>query len=193
MKKFSIVVAVAENGVIGNEGGIPWRIRKDMAFFRAVTTARSWPRPPEEPDAENNVVIMGRKTWESIPARFRPLPDRHNVVVSRNERYEAEGATTATSLAGAFETAGELAGDDGQVFVIGGQSLYQEAMGVFWESLDKLYLTQVHQRTRGDTFFPYVDLQSWKLVHIQALSQFDEEKGEAVSICTWRTLSPPEP
>jgi dihydrofolate reductase len=161
--KFSIIVAISDNGVIGNEGGIPWRIKKDMGFFKEITTRGS----------DNNVVIMGRKTWESIPKKFRPLPERHNIIVTRNPE-QAKGLAI-----------------DGEIFVIGGQSLYQESLGTYWEALGKLYITQVHKQVQGDTFFPYVNLHDkWEEVHMQVLVEEGDPGEDPIHVCTWRTFEP---
>jgi dihydrofolate reductase len=78
---FSVIVAATTSGGIGKDGNLPWRLSKDMQYFKAVTT--------RSPEGKRNAVIMGRKTWESIPAKFRPLPDRINVVITRNANFAA--------------------------------------------------------------------------------------------------------
>jgi dihydrofolate reductase len=130
--KVSLVAAVARNGVIGRDGTIPWRIPEDMERFRALTMGHP--------------VLMGRRTWESLPDRFRPLPGRRNVVVTRNPEWSGEGAVRAGSL----EEALELAEDAPRVFVIGGAELYASALPL----ADELVLTEVDANVEGDTFFP---------------------------------------
>lgn len=126
-----IAAMTAHNRVIGLRGGIPWRIPEDMARFKELTT--------------NNTVIMGRKTWESLPANFRPLPKRENIVITRTLGYEAAGALVVPSFEKAVETA---VGDE--VFVIGGATIYEQALPI----ADRLHLTLVHGEYQGDTFFP---------------------------------------
>jgi dihydrofolate reductase len=130
--KLSVIAAVARGGVIGRDNGIPWRIPEDMEHFRVLTTGHA--------------VVMGRRTWESLPERFRPLPGRHNVVVTRNPDWHAEGAERAASL----EEALGLLGDEEHVFVIGGAELYRTALPL----ADELLLTEVDLDVAGDTFFP---------------------------------------
>jgi dihydrofolate reductase len=97
---------------------------------------------------------MGRKTWESLPDSFRPLPGRHNIVVSRNPSYQATGATLVTSL----DEAKSKAGEANEVFIIGGAELYQQAMQI----ADRLYLTEIANNFEGDAFFPEVLPQVWE-------------------------------
>jgi dihydrofolate reductase len=130
-----LVAAVAHGGVIGRDGGIPWRLPEDVAHFKAVTTGHA--------------VVMGRKTWESIPARFRPLPGRRNVVVTRNEAWSAEGAERAGSVEEALAL---LEGED-RVFVIGGAEVYAAAL----PHADELLLTEIDLDVEGDTLFPPFD------------------------------------
>ena len=131
----ALVAAVAANGVIGRDGVIPWHLPDDLRRFREVTTGAP--------------VIMGRRTWDSLPDRFRPLPGRRNIVVTRNERWSADGAERAGSLADALR----LAGDAERVSVIGGAQLYAEAMPV----ADLLVLTELGIAVEGDTRFPEWD------------------------------------
>lgn len=130
--RVSIVAAVARGGVIGRGNAIPWRIPEDARRFRTLTMGHP--------------VVMGRRTWDSLPDRFRPLPGRRNVVVTRNRDWQAEGAERAGSLADALRT---LQGTP-QVFVIGGGELYAEALPLG----DELLLTEVDADVDGDTWFP---------------------------------------
>jgi dihydrofolate reductase len=133
--KISLVAAVARGGVIGQDGGIPWRIPEDMARFRAVTMG--YP------------VVMGRRTWESLPERFRPLPGRRNVVVTRNPSWHDDGAERAASLEDALQL---LAGEQ-SVSVIGGGEIFAAALPL----ADELALTEIDADVEGDTFFPSWD------------------------------------
>jgi dihydrofolate reductase len=130
--KISLVAAVARNGVIGRDGTVPWRLGEDMQRFRELTTGHP--------------VLMGRRTWESLPNRFRPLPGRRNVVVTRNPEWRGEGVERAGSL----EEALDLVEDAERVFVIGGAELYASALPL----ADELVLTEIDADVDGDTFFP---------------------------------------
>ena len=130
--RVSLVAAVARGGVIGREGTVPWRLPEDMTYFRAVTMGHP--------------VVMGRRTWDSLPDRFRPLPGRRNVVVTRNPSWDGEGAERAGSL----EEALHLVEGAERVAVIGGGELYEAALPV----ADELLLTEVDLEVDGDTFFP---------------------------------------
>jgi dihydrofolate reductase len=130
--RISLVAAVARGGVIGRNGALPWRLPEDARRFRALTMGHA--------------VVMGRRTWDSLPERFRPLPGRRNVVVTRNPDWSADGAERAGSLDDAL---GLLAGA-AQVFVIGGGELYAEALA----RSDELLLTEIDAGVEGDTWFP---------------------------------------
>ena len=140
-----IVVAVADNGVIGRDGGLPWRLSSDLRRFKAETMGRP--------------VLMGRRTWESIG---RPLPGRLNIVVSRDRSFRAEGAETATTLTDALTLARVrgrcLPGE--AIFVIGGGEIYRQAMPI----ADRLYVTHVLASPYGDTTFPEIDPADWREV-----------------------------
>lgn len=141
----SAIAAVAENGVIGKEGGLPWNLPDDMKFFQRTTL--------------NHHVISGRKSYESIAPRFRPLKDRVNIVVTSHKKYDAPGAIVVHSLMDAIEIARKA--DEKEAFLIGGGQLYAEA---FEKGLvDRLYLTTVHAKPDGDVFFPEIG-KGWKEV-----------------------------
>ena len=128
----TLVAAVARGGVIGRDGGIPWRLPEDMARFRELTMGHA--------------VVMGRRTWESLPDRFRPLPGRGNVVVTRNPDWSTQGADRA----GSVEEALDLLESESQVFVIGGGEVYAAALPF----ADELALTEIDADVEGDTLFP---------------------------------------
>ncbi len=125
----SIIVAMANNRVIGKDNKMPWHLPADLQHFKKVTLGKP--------------IIMGRKTYESIG---RPLPGRKNIVISRNADYELEGCETATSVKSAFE----LVKDEEEIFIIGGGYLYSELLN----QADKLYLTFIDLDVDGDTQFP---------------------------------------
>ena len=135
MKKIALIAAVARNGAIGRDNGLLWKDPLDQKHFRAVTMGCQ--------------VVMGRKTWDSLPERFRPLPGRRNVVVTRNAHFTAAGAETAPSLAAALARVGEAE----KVFVIGGGQLYAEALPL----VDELVLSEIDADLDGDTHFPVWD------------------------------------
>ena len=130
--RLALIAAVARNRVIGRGGELVWRESADQQHFRRVTLGCP--------------VIMGRKTWDSLPARFRPLPGRRNIVVTRNAGWHGEGAERAGSLAEALR----LAQDAAKVFVIGGAELYALAL----PQADELVLTEIEAELDGDVFFP---------------------------------------
>ncbi len=135
----TLIAAVARNGVIGKDNRLPWHLPADLKHFKELTTGHA--------------VIMGRKTWESLPAKFRPLPGRGNIVVTRNGAFRAEGAIVCTSLADAIAAA---SGDE--AFVIGGAELYKAALPL----ADRLQLTEIDAEYEGDTWFPAIDGDRWR-------------------------------
>lgn len=132
MTALVLIAGVARNGVIGKDGGLPWHLPEDLRHFKRHTLG--WP------------VIMGRRTWESLPAVFRPLPGRRNLVVTRQADWRAEGAEPAPSLEAALE---RLEGSE-RAFVIGGAQLYAEAL----PHADELLLTEIDADMEGDAVFP---------------------------------------
>ena len=131
-----LVAAVARGGVIGQSDTLPWHIPEDMAHFRELT--RGAP------------VVMGRRTWDSLPARFRPLPGRRNIVVTRQRGWQAPGAEAVHSLPEALERASEPSPAGGRVFVIGGAEIYAAAL----PAADELALTEIDHPFVGDAHFP---------------------------------------
>ncbi len=136
----SLIVAHDERGVIGRDGGLPWHLPSDLRRFREVTWGRT--------------VVMGRKTFESLPDAFRPLPGRRNVVLSSDPAFEPAGADVFASLAAALDAC------RGDCCVIGGAVTYRDAL----PHVQRLYLTLVEGTHEGDTFFPHVDYEAWHCV-----------------------------
>jgi dihydrofolate reductase len=138
----ALVVARARNGVIGRDGGLPWRLKSDMAAFKRTTMGRP--------------VLMGRKTWDSLR---KPLAGRANLVLSRDPSFRAQGGEAFADFAAMLERARELARADGveAIMVIGGESLYRLALPV----ADRLYLTEVEADVDGDARFPQIDDAAW--------------------------------
>lgn len=164
--KLAIYVAIAENGVIGREGGLPWRLSTDLKRFKADTMGKP--------------IVVGRKTWESFPRR--PLPGRLNIVVTRDKEFRAEGAEVVGSLANAITLARARArcmvGAD-EICVVGGGEIYREALPM----ADRLHVTHVLAEIDGDTHFPEIDPQVWQVV-----SSLDVPAGEKDSHATRYTV-----
>lgn len=146
--KISLIVAVAENGVIGTGGTMPWHITEDFAHFKAKTLGHS--------------VVMGRKTYESIG---RPLPHRRNIVISHNPDLQIDGCEMANSLEGALA----MCEGEEEVFVIGGGEIYRQAMPL----AHKLCITHVGLTVEGDTRFPTIEPTMWREV-----SRTEWERGK---------------
>ena len=154
----SIIAAVARNGVIGRKGGLPWNLPADLAHFKRTTLGKP--------------LIMGRRTHASIG---RALSGRRNLVVTRHPRWVAHGCETYASLDEALAACGEAA----EVMVIGGASLYAEAL----PRARRLYLTRVHASVEGDVFFPEIDLDEWvEIAHLEHPA--DARHAHAFSIVT---------
>ena len=152
----SLIAAVARNGVIGDRNALLWRLPEDQRHFRRHTLGHA--------------VIMGRKTWESLPAAYRPLPGRRNLVVTRNSQWQASGAETVPSL----EAALARTADADKAFVIGGGELYSQALA--WA--DELLLTEIDRDFDGDTAFPAWDRHAFTELqrerhHADAPNDFD--------------------
>jgi dihydrofolate reductase len=139
-----LVVAVARNGVMGKGGGLPWRIPEDLRHFKRVT--------------KGHAVIMGRKTWDEVG---KPLPERRNIVVTRNESLRLEGAEVVRTLADAIARARET---DPEPRVIGGAEIYRLALPL----ATRIYLTEIDRDVDGDTFFPTFDRALFREVERRA-------------------------
>jgi dihydrofolate reductase len=155
-----IIVAVADNNVIGNKNDIPWRIKEDFEHFKKLTLGHP--------------CIMGDRTFESLPEKSRPLPGRENIVLSFTKGYEAPGA----KVFGTWESAIEYLQKKGEnkVYICGGASIYRFAM----KYATMLEITRVHMSPEGDTKFPEVDWKEWKLAK--------EEKHKEYSFQTYRRI-----
>ncbi|HEY3814096.1 MAG TPA: dihydrofolate reductase [Caulobacteraceae bacterium] len=146
MIPLAIVVARAKNGVIGHAGGLPWRLKSDMALFKASTMGKP--------------ILMGRRTWDSLPKK--PLPGRMNLVLSRDLTFEAQGAIVCENFSEALGIAREQAEEDGaeEVCVIGGEALFDLAL----PKTKRLYLTEVDASPDGDARFPAINESEWREV-----------------------------
>jgi len=152
--KLSVIVAVAENGVVGNNNALPWHISADLKYFKQTTLGKP--------------VVMGRKTFESIG---RPLPGRTNIVISSRRDYAADGVTVVNSLQRALDYAAEVALIDGteELMVIGGATIYGAAIPL----ADRLYVTEVHASVTGDAYLRDIDWSCWR--------EISRERQEAVA------------
>jgi dihydrofolate reductase len=157
------IAAVAENGAIGKENDLIWDLPIDMKFFMDTTRGHH--------------VITGRKNYESIPHKFRPLKNRVNIVVTRDEAYEAPGAVVLTSIREAIELA-RAAGEE-ECFVIGGGEIY--ALALREGLLDRMYITHVDAEFDADTFYPEFNRNDW-VATVLAEHQPDERHAYAFKI-----------
>jgi len=154
----SVIVAASTNMVIGKNNDLPWYIPSDLKRFKELTIGK--------------VVYMGRNTWESIPDKFRPLPNRDNIVITRDKDYVAKGGVVASDLEGLkriFSLSSILFGPDEQ-FVIGGAEIYKQLFPI----ADKIYMTEVLGDIEGDIYLEGFNLEEWELIN---MSEVLEENG----------------
>jgi dihydrofolate reductase len=137
MSRIALVVAVSRNGVIGRAGRLPWHISSDLKLFKAITLGKP--------------IIMGRKTWESLPRK--PLPGRLNIIITRQSSFRAEGAEVASDAQSALA----IAGNPEEIAVIGGGEIYQ----MFLPMANRIYYTEVNADVDGDTYFTKPDVKHW--------------------------------
>lgn len=138
----SIIVAIANNNVIGKDNQLIWHLPADMNYFKEKTSG--------------HCIISGRKNYESIPEKFRPLPNRTNIVITRQINYTAPGAIVVESIEDAIKKAKETG--DTEIFIIGGAEIYKQ----FLRYADRMYITKIHHSFEGDTFFPEYNDLNWK-------------------------------
>jgi len=141
-KTMNMIVAISgEKRVMGKNGSIPWQIPEDLQYFKKITSG--------------SIVIMGRKTWESLPSQYRPLPDRENIVLTRDTDFNALGAVVVHSKEEALQKVDSSANKD--IFIIGGSAIYE----MFLPDTEKLFITQIKKDFDGDIYFPsYEDMFS---------------------------------
>ncbi len=148
-ERLGLIWAQTTDGAIGKAGAMPWHLPEDLRWFRERTAGHP--------------VIMGRKTWESLPQRFRPLPGRDNIVVTRNPHFAAEGATVVTSLSEALRAAGDHSEPGAAAWVMGGGELYRQAMA----HADLIARTVIDTKVPdADTFAPDIPEQQWRATTI---------------------------
>ena len=162
--KVGLIYARARNGVIGQGGVMPWHLPEDLAHFKRVTL--------------NHPVVMGRRTWDSIPPRFRPLPGRTNIVITRQEDWNETGAQRSSSLRDALQKAENSCGTSSQVWVIGGAQIYAQAMPL----ADELVVTEIDADFDGDAHAPAIGPE-WQEV---AREPFESRTGLRGAFVTWR-------
>ena len=164
--KFNIIVACCENNGIGKENDIPWNLKSEMQYFKKITTHTTNP-------ILKNVVIMGRKTWESIPEKHRPLENRINIVLTKNSNYEVpHNVFVCDSFKNSIDLVNKISNSNkDNVFVIGGESIYNEVIDN--ENLDKIYLTKIYEKYDCDRFFPQIPDN----IVLSQVSKFVEERG----------------
>jgi dihydrofolate reductase len=160
--RIAFVVAIARNGVIGRQGGLPWRLPSDLKRFKAITMGKP--------------IIMGRKTWESLPKR--PLPGRENIVITRQSNYQAEGAKIVATIEDGLRLA-ESSGPE-EIAIIGGGEIYRS----LFNRADRLYLTEVELEAEGDTFFPAINPSEWR----ESAREWHEQGPKDSASFTLRTL-----
>ncbi len=157
--KISIIVAMDEDGAIGKNDALPWRLKSDMERFRKLTEGDGF-----------NSVIMGRKTWDSLPEAFRPLPDRVNIVMSRDTEWSDEGAINALYVGRAIEIA--FAEGSEECWIIGGSQIYR----IFLDRVDEIHLTEVHTTGSGDVKFPEWNKSEWTQEIIETVDSDDDNQ-----------------
>lgn len=154
----SLIAAIAKNNVIGNQNTLPWHIPEDLQHFKKIT--------------KGHTVLMGRKTWESIPEKFRPLPERTNIVITRNAAYpvpsHVEVYTTLEEACAKHPTE--------EIMVIGGADMYRQTI----DKADTLFITHIDQEVVGDAFFPPIDLNQWK--------EIEREPKDGFSFVTYKKI-----
>ena len=162
----SLIAAVAENNVIGKNNNLPWHLPADMKYFRDTTMG--------------HCVIMGRKNYESIPLKYRPLDGRTNIVVTRQKDFTAEDCIVVNSIERALDVAKEE--NETEVFIIGGADIYKQTIRI----ANKIHYTKIHHAFEGDAFFPKIDDQ-WKLISKKDI-QPDEKNKFPFSFCVYEKI-----
>lgn len=162
--KVSIIVAIAHNNVIGKDNDLVWHLPKDMKFFMDTTL--------------NHYVIMGRRNYDSIPEKYRPLKNRTNVVVTRKQDFKATDCVVVNSIEEGIEIAKQ--NKDSECFIIGGGQIYAQALQS--NLVDKMYITHIDHTFEGDTFFPNFDKKDWTLRVIMEHQRDEKNKYDFVVV-----------
>jgi len=164
-----MIVATADNNIIGKDNDMPWHLPADLAYFKKVTLGKP--------------IIMGRKTYESIG---RPLPGRRNIVISRDESYQADGIDTVTSIEQAIALVDGSDGSEGveEIMVIGGGAIYKHCL----PAAQRLYITHIKADIDGDTRFPHYDDGSWKKIDSDVRDS-DEKNAHQLDFCIYERIA----
>ena len=152
--KIMMIVAMDEQGFIGKDGNLPWKLSNDLKRFKKLTVSDGF-----------NAVVMGRKTWESLPNGFKPLPERLNIVMSRDTKWSDEGAEIALYPGRAIEIA--YANGCEELWVIGGSQIYE----LYLNRVEEIHLTRVHTKKSGNINFPDLDWHNWEEEIIEEISK----------------------
>ncbi len=157
----SLIVATDENNLIGNNNQLPWHLPADLVNFKKIT--------------EGNIVVMGRKTYESLPEKFRPLPNRKNIILSRQKELKLANCEVFDNLETLIKTFHHQS-----LIVIGGMSIYEQVLPL----VDKIYLTTIHHQFDGDAYFPKIDKNEW----VETESIYNEANEKNMHSCTFSIL-----
>lgn len=161
-----LIYARSRNGVIGRDNAMPWHMPEDMAHFKECTTGAP--------------VIMGRKTWDSLPSKFRPLPGRTNIVITRFEQWEGEGALRANSI----EEALSLVHDAPHVWVIGGAQIYEAAIPL----ASQAFVTEIEETYEGDVYAPELTPDQWQIA--ETTGDLKSTTGLKYRFVTYERIAP---
>ena len=160
--KYIIIVAIGQHREIGKDNNLPWHLPRDMQFFKETTSG--------------HVVMMGRKNWESIPEKFRPLPNRKNIVLTRNKAYQAEGAVVIHD----WSELDQHLEEDKICFITGGAEIFKQALDL--GKVDEMYITHIDATFEGsDVFFPFVNWEDWNEEEILTYTK-DERNAYSFTI-----------
>lgn len=157
--KVSLIVAMDSDRGIGKDNDLMWHLPADMKFFKETTTG--------------HVVVMGRKNFESIPEKYRPLPNRENVVLTRNKDYSAPNCLVFHSIE---ECIAHYSAEEKKAFIIGGGEIYKEALEL--DIIEEMYITHVDDTYDADTFFPEIDLNIWNSTSVLFFSKDEKNKSD---------------
>jgi dihydrofolate reductase len=163
----SLIVAVAENNVIGKNNALPWYLPTDVKYFRDTTMG--------------HCVIMGRRNYDSIPLKYRPLDGRTNIVVTHQKDFKAENCIVVNSIEDALKECRMK--NETEAFVIGGADIYKQTISI----ADKIHYTKIHYSFDGDAFFPEIDLAKWKLISKKEVAA-DEKNKFPFSFCVYEKI-----
>jgi dihydrofolate reductase len=154
--KISIIVAASTNNVIGRNNDLPWHLPADLKYFKDTTM--------------DHCVVMGRKNFESIPPKYRPLQGRTNIVITRQKDYNAEGAVVVNSIEAAVEFARSK--NDTECFITGGGEIFKQSIHL----CDRIYLTRIHAVIEGDVYFPELNEKKWKEISRKDIQPDEKNK-----------------